>query len=54
MMNTSEKKSTQSDITNWESINWLSIGNYVEKLQQRIYHAECLKQSRKLGIYKDY
>jgi RNA-directed DNA polymerase len=48
MMNTSEKKSTQPDITNWESINWLSIGKYVEKLQQRIYHAECLKQSRKV------
>ncbi|GAA3315737.1 hypothetical protein GCM10020331_011290 [Ectobacillus funiculus] len=47
-MNTSTKESTQPDITNWETINWLAIGKYVEKLQQRIYHAECLNQSRKV------
>ena len=47
-MNTSIKKSTLPDITDWNHINWLNIGQYVEKLQQRIYHAERLGQIRKV------
>ena len=47
-MNTSIKKSTLPDITDWNHINWLNIGQYVEKLQQRIYHAERLGEIRKV------
>jgi RNA-directed DNA polymerase len=47
-MNTSIKKSALPDITDWDSINWSSISQYVEKLQQRIYHAERLGETRKV------
>lgn len=47
-MNTSIKKSALPDITDWNDINWLSISQYVEKLQQRIYHAERLEEIRKV------
>ncbi|MGX5621303.1 reverse transcriptase domain-containing protein [Bacillus cereus] len=47
-MNTSTKKSALPDITDWNDINWLSISQYVEKLQQRIYHAERLGEIRKV------
>ena len=47
-MNTSIKKSALPDITDWDRINWLNISQYVEKLQQRIYHAERLGKIRKV------
>lgn len=47
-MNTSIKKSALPDITDWDSINWTSISQYVEKLQQRIYHAERLGKTREV------
>lgn len=33
-------------VENWNSINWSKIQRYVRKLQQRIYRAEQLKQTR--------
>jgi RNA-directed DNA polymerase len=47
-MNTSIRKSALPYITDWDSINWLNISQYVEKLQQRIYHAERLGKIRKV------
>ncbi|MBY0134405.1 reverse transcriptase N-terminal domain-containing protein [Bacillus cereus] len=47
-MNTSIKKSALPYITDWNDINWSNIGQYVEKLQQRIYHAERLGKIRKV------
>lgn len=47
-MNTSIRKSALPYITEWDSINWLNISQYVEKLQQRIYHAERLGKIRKV------
>jgi RNA-directed DNA polymerase len=47
-MNTSMKKSALPNITDWDSINWLKISQYVEKLQQRIFHAERLGNIRKV------
>ncbi len=47
-MNTSIRKSALPYITDWGSINWLNISQYVEKLQQRIYHAERLGKIRKV------
>ncbi|KZL88914.1 group II intron reverse transcriptase/maturase [Clostridium magnum] len=41
------KKSTVSP-TSWDSINWNKIQRYVEKLQQRIYHAESCGNKRKV------
>ncbi|MEH7502919.1 reverse transcriptase N-terminal domain-containing protein [Neobacillus drentensis] len=32
----------------WDSINWLNISQYVEKFQQRIYHAERFGKIRKV------
>ncbi|TWE01936.1 RNA-directed DNA polymerase [Neobacillus bataviensis] len=47
-MYTSIKKSALPDITDWDSINWLKISQYVEKFQQRIYHAERFGKIRKV------
>jgi RNA-directed DNA polymerase len=47
-MNTSITKSALPYITDWDSINWLNISQYVEKLQQRIYHAERLGKIRRV------
>jgi len=47
-MNTLETKSARSLITNWDQINWQEINEYVEKLQQRIYHAESVGDKRKV------
>ncbi|MFB1100518.1 group II intron reverse transcriptase/maturase [Terribacillus sp. JSM ZJ617] len=35
-------------VDNWHSINWVQVNRYVRKLQQRIYRAEQLKQTRKV------
>jgi len=51
MRNTSLKmKSTLPNNSKiiWSQINWLSINRYVEKMQQRIYHAESLGKKRKV------
>lgn len=49
MRNTlSKTKSTLPDTTKWNSLNWLHIKRYVEKLQQRIYRAESLGNNRKV------
>ncbi|OON95960.1 MAG: group II intron reverse transcriptase/maturase, partial [Candidatus Epulonipiscioides saccharophilum] len=32
----------------WQQINWIEVERYVEKLQQRIYHAESLGNKRKV------
>ncbi|MGD6968998.1 group II intron reverse transcriptase/maturase [Rossellomorea vietnamensis] len=47
-MNTSNRKSALPYITDWNKINWQNISQYVEKLQQRIYHAERLGEIRKV------
>lgn len=47
-MNTSIKKSVLPNITNWQQIGWQEIEGYVEKLQQRIYHAESLGHIHKV------
>jgi RNA-directed DNA polymerase len=47
-MYTSLKKSALPDITDWNRINWLKISQYVEKFQQRIYHAERFGNIRKV------
>ena len=35
-------------ITNWNSVNWKKINEYVKKLRQRIFRAEQLGQKRKV------
>ncbi len=40
------RKSTLSPDTQWELIDWFHVNGYVEKLQQRIYRAECLGHLR--------
>lgn len=47
-MNTSIMKSALPNITDWQQISWQEIEGYVEKLQQRIYHAESLGEVRKV------
>ncbi|AOY77259.1 group II intron reverse transcriptase/maturase [Clostridium formicaceticum] len=47
-MNTSTMKSALPNITDWQQIGWQEIEGYVEKLQQRIYHAESLGEVRKV------
>ena len=51
-MKTQESKkfleSTLSYTTDWTSINWKKVYKYVDKLQKRIYHAESMKNSRKV------
>ncbi|MGF7060876.1 reverse transcriptase N-terminal domain-containing protein [Brassicibacter mesophilus] len=42
------RKSTLSPDTQWELIDWSQINRYVEKLQQRIYRAECLGDKRQV------
>lgn len=42
------RKSTLSPNTQWKQINWFHINRYVERLQQRIYRAECLGNKRKV------
>ncbi len=50
MRNTSLKmKSTlPNNIETWKQINWVHVNRYVEKLQQRIYRAESLGNTRKV------
>ncbi|MGE7667183.1 reverse transcriptase N-terminal domain-containing protein [Ureibacillus composti] len=47
-MDTSLRKSALPNVTDWDNINWFKIGQYVEKLQQRIYHAERLGKVRQV------
>lgn len=47
-MNTLNTKSAEPLITDWCQINWRKINRYVEKLQQRIYHAESVGDKRKV------
>ncbi|WHH60972.1 group II intron reverse transcriptase/maturase [Petroclostridium sp. X23] len=42
------RKSTLSPDTKWKLIDWFHVNRYVEKLQQRIYRAECLGDKRKV------
>lgn len=42
------RKSTLSPNTQWKLIDWFHVNRYVEKLQQRIYRAECLGDKRKV------
>jgi len=42
------RKSTLPSDTKWEQIDWFHINRYVEKLQQRIYRAECLGDKRQV------
>ncbi len=42
------RKSTLPPGTLWELIDWSHVNRYVEKLQQRIYRAECLGDKRKV------
>lgn len=42
------RKSTLSLDAKWKLINWFNINRYVERLQQRIYRAECLGNKRKV------
>jgi RNA-directed DNA polymerase len=42
------RKSTLPPGTQWKLIDWLHVNRYVEKLQQRIYRAECLGDKRKV------
>lgn len=41
-------KSTLPNNITWKQINWVHVNKYVEKLQQRIYHAESLGNKRKV------
>ena len=47
-MNTLKSKSAMPLITDWSQIDWQKINRYVEKLQQRIYHAERTGDKRKV------
>ncbi|TYQ18158.1 UNVERIFIED_CONTAM: RNA-directed DNA polymerase [Acetivibrio alkalicellulosi] len=40
--------SAHTTLTDWKSINWSKITEYVKKLRQRIYRAEQLGQHRKV------
>src|SRR5665648_99036 len=42
------RKSTLPPDTQWKQINWFHVNGHVEKLQQRIYRAECLGDKRKV------
>ncbi|AGK99449.1 group II intron reverse transcriptase/maturase [Clostridium pasteurianum] len=42
------RKSTLSLDIQWKLIDWFHINRYVERLQQRIYRAECLGNKRKV------
>ena len=42
------RKSTLSPDTQWKLIDWFHVNRYVERLQQRIYRAECLGDKRKV------
>jgi RNA-directed DNA polymerase (EC 2.7.7.49) len=42
------RKSTLPPDTQWKQIDWFHANGYVEKLQQRIYRAECLGDKRKV------
>ncbi|ODA43019.1 group II intron reverse transcriptase/maturase [Desulfosporosinus sp. BG] len=44
----SYRKSTLPPDTQWKQIDWFHVDEYVEKLQQRIYRAECLSDKRKV------
>ncbi|HDR4043732.1 TPA: reverse transcriptase N-terminal domain-containing protein, partial [Bacillus anthracis] len=48
-MNTVNMKSAVSpQVTQWNSIQWKEIENYVKKLRQRIYRAEQFGNKRKV------
>ncbi|MED4025791.1 group II intron reverse transcriptase/maturase [Priestia megaterium] len=47
MLNTSTVSAT-SPLTDWNSVPWVRIEQYVRKLQQRIYRAESLGEKRKV------
>lgn len=42
------RKSTLPPDTQWKQIDWFHVNGHVEKLQQRIYRAECLGDKRKV------
>ena len=42
------RKSTLSPDTQWKLIDWFLVKRYVERLQQRIYRADCLDDKRKV------
>ena len=42
------RKSTLPPGTQWKLFDWFHVNRYVEKLQQRIYRAECLGDKRKV------
>ncbi|WP_042331264.1 reverse transcriptase N-terminal domain-containing protein [Desulfosporosinus orientis] len=42
------KKSTLPPDTQRKQTDWFHVNGYVEKLQQRIYRAECLDDKRKV------
>ena len=42
------RKSTLPFGTQWKHIDWFHVNRYVEKLQKRIYRAECLGDKRKV------
>ena len=47
-MKTSQTKSAFPDVTDGNAINWYKIEKYVDKLQKRIYRAECENNFRKV------
>lgn len=47
-MNADNKQSAIPQLIDWDSVNWQKIEKYVKRLQQRIYHAERLKQKRRV------
>jgi RNA-directed DNA polymerase len=42
------KSAVSPQVENWNSINWRKVERYVRKLQQRIYRAEQLNQTRRV------
>lgn len=46
--NENVKSAVSPLVEDWHSINWVKIQRYVRKLQQRIYRAEQLNQTRKV------
>ena len=45
---TSQTKAAFPDVTDQNTINWYKTEKYVDKLQKRIYRAECENNSRKV------
>jgi RNA-directed DNA polymerase len=42
------KSAVSPQVENWNSVNWRKVQHYVRRLQQRIYRAEQLNQTRKV------